>query len=1035
MKNSQRRQRLEPRDDGSGTIPVPSASGLPDEASRLARRSLPEFERRGGVESVDDEAKSGVTQWGSLEQLKNGPEFNRWLEREFPAGASEFADPLARRQFLRLMGASLALMGVTGCYRPPEQKIVPYLEQPELLVSGRPLYFATAMPFNGSATGVLVTSNEGRPTKIEGNSNHPLSLGATSVFEQAALLTLYDPDRSKTITHNGQIATWEQLIAAWLTEQDQQLGQQGSTLRFLIDSTTSLTAAWQMDQLQKRFPSAKWYYWEPISHESTIEAYRSLFGRPAQPEFQLSNADIIVAFDDDFLFDSPYRLSYTREFVRRRSYQRAGFSNPNRLNVAEPSPTITGSMADARLPIAGSTIGVLVQMLADKLGISQSKTETKEPATVAWVEDCAQQLKAHQGRSLVTAGYRQSPDIHRWVHAINAFLGNIGKTVTYREVSNLTLPPPFKGLAELAQDLGSGQVETLIIIGGNPVFDAPADLEFERKLSRARFSLHHSLFQDETSAACQWHVPENHFLESWSDAVGSDGSTSIVQPLIAPLYSGYSRHQLFALFLGQVSAQDYDLVRDYWRGHATWNDFEKQWRQALSDGVLPVGSAAIIPVEGPAHPPEAVTANPRTNAIELSFHPDPTVWDGRFANNGWAQELPKPFTRVTWDNPALISPTLAKELGVGNGDIVEIRTDTGVVEIPVWILPGQAKRTISLYLGGGRQRCGHVGDKVGVNVYPLRTTQQPWLVPDVQVRRTGRFHQIASTQFHHAMDEREPVQTRTFDEFVRKVVPPHQLTKRPEPDQTLFNFAERLTAEHQWGMVINLNTCIGCNACVLACQSENNIPVVGKDQVWRGRIMHWIRLDRYFDGEPDSPKFYQQPVPCMHCETAPCELVCPVEATNHSSDGLNQMIYNRCVGTRFCSNNCPYKVRRFNFLQFADTKTLSFQLGWNPEVTVRARGVMEKCSYCVQRIRTVEFDAEKANRKVRDGEIVPACAQVCPAEAITFGDIKEPGSRVSQLKASRLNYGLLEELNTRPRTTYLAKVVNKNPEQKLQAEE
>jgi MoCo/4Fe-4S cofactor protein with predicted Tat translocation signal len=977
----------------------------------------------------------GVTQWASLEQLANDPEFRGWLDREFPAGASELADPLERRQFLKLMGASLALIGVTGCTRPPQQKIVPYLEQPELLVSGRPLYFATAMPFNGSATGLLVTSNEGRPTKIEGNSGHPLSLGATSVFEQAALLTLYDPDRSKTITHNGQIETWDQLIAAWLTEQDQQLAQQGRTLRFLIDSTTSPTAAWQMSELQKRFPSAKWYYWEPISHESIIEAHRSLFGRPAYPQFQFLEADVIVAFDSDFLFDSPNRLAYSRAFAGRRNYQRADFSNPNRLYLAEPSPTITGSMADERLPIAGSAIGTLVQMLAARLGISQAKAEVHEREAVTWVEGCARQLKQAQGRSLVTAGYRQSAEVHQWVHAINAALGNIGKTVNYREVPNAAPLPPFQGLVELAQDLGSGQVETLVIIGGNPVFDAPADLEFGKKLTRARFTLHLSPFQDETSAECQWHVPENHFLESWSDAVGIDGSTSIVQPLIAPLYSGYSRHQLFGLFLGQVSAQDYDLIRDYWRSHAQWNDFEKQWRQVLSDGVVPVNSAATVQAGGRTNLPELTTADQQTQAIELSFHPDPTVWDGRFANNGWAQELPKPFTRVTWDNPALISPSLAKEIDVKNGDIVEIRTETGKLEIPVWILPGQAKRTVSLYLGGGRYRCGHLGDNVGFNVYSLRTTQRPWLVQEIQVRKTGGFHQIVSTQFHHAMDEREPVETRTLDEFVGQVVPPDQLTKKPEPDQTLYNFEERLTAEHQWGMVINLNTCIGCNACVLACQSENNIPVVGRDQVWRGRIMHWIRIDRYFEGEPDAPKFYQQPVPCMHCETAPCELVCPVEATNHSAEGLNQMIYNRCIGTRFCSNNCPYKVRRFNFLQFADTKTLSFQLGWNPEVTVRSRGVMEKCSYCVQRIRAVEFDADKANRGIRDGEIVPACAQVCPAEAITFGDLREQGSQVSQLKTSRLNYGLLEELNTRPRTTYLAKVVSEKVEQKLQAKE
>ena len=964
-------------------------------------------------------------QWGSLEELASLPEPRKWLDREFPDGAPEFLDPLARRDFVRLMGASLALMAMSGCHRPPQQKIVPYLEQPELLVSGRPLFFATAMPFNGSATGILVQSNEGRPTKIEGNPSHPLSLGSTSIFEQAAILTLYDPDRSKTIMQGSQIETWESFLTAWLAEQDRQLNQGGRTLRFLIDSVTSPTLIWQVGQLQKRYPAAKWHQWEPISRAAIIEGYRSIFGRPAQPQYQLAEADVIVALDSDFLFDSPFRLANARAFAGRRNYRRPDFSNPNRLYVAEASPTITGSMAELRLPIAAHQIGALTQMLANRLGAGEPGPNVDDPRTNAWIDTCVTELQAARGRSVVVAGLRQPPLIHQWIHAINISLGNIGRTITYREIPGAAVLQPFEGIAQLVQELESGAAETVVVLGGNPAFDTPANLAFQKRLARTRFSLHLSLYYDETSSACQWHIPETHFLESWSDATASDGSTSIVQPLIAPLYGGHSRHQLLALFLGLVSAQDYDIVRDYWRSHGQWDDFDEQWRKALNDGILTVNLAPTLENAPSGEAPQPISDKLGENqSIELSFHPDPTLWDGRFANNGWLQELPKPFTRITWDNPALVSPSLAKELRLVNGDVVEIQTDSGKAEIPVWVLPGQANRTISVYLGGGRTRAGRVGNGVGFNIYQLRNNQLLWFVPRVEVRKTGARAQLASTQLHHAMQGRDPVRTRTFAEFIHQKIPQTEAAEKPEPDETLYNFREMLTAEHQWAMVINLNSCIGCNACIVACQSENNIPVVGKDQVWRGREMHWIRIDRYYEGNPDAPNLYHQPVPCMHCETAPCELVCPVEATLHSAEGLNQQVYNRCIGTRYCSNNCPYKVRRFNFLQFADTKTPSLQLGWNPQVTVRSRGVMEKCTYCVQRIRAVELDAEKGNRGIKDGEIIPACAQVCPAEAITFGDINDPHSLVAQLKTNRLNYGLLEELNTRPRTTYLAKVVD-----------
>jgi MoCo/4Fe-4S cofactor protein with predicted Tat translocation signal len=978
--------------------------------------------RRAGGSLQSDLAE----QWCSLEQLADAPEFRTWLDREFAIGSSEFSDPLPRRQFIRLMGASLALTGLGACTRPPQQKIVSFLEQPENLISGRPLFFATAVPFNGSAVGVLVESNEGRPTKIEGNPEHPLSLGATSIFEQASLLTLYDPDRSKTLLHDNQIETWENLVSAWLQEQEQQAKESGRSLRFLVDSVTSPTALWQMGRLQQRYPAAKWHQWEPISRAAIAEGYRAILGEATEPEFQLSQADVIVAFDSDFLFESPFGLADTRAFAKRRDYESSEFSTPNQLYVAEPSPTITGSMAEERVAASSRNIGQAVRWLASRLGLGEMNAAPEDLALKNWVDQCATKLRASPGRSLVIAGLRQPPIVHQWVHSMNLALGNIGKTVVYRKIVPPGLPLPFASIGELADDLESGRAQALIVLGGNPVFDAPVNLGFREKLRNARFSLHLSLYQDETSYACHWHVPETHFLESWSDATASNGTTSIVQPLIAPLYGGCSRHQLLALFLGQVAASDYELVRQYWEGNGGWSDFEHQWRQVLNDGMVAGKEAPLIAGTKPFTPAEPKFVSDQSARIELSFHPDPTLWDGRFANNAWLQELPKPFTRLTWDNPALVSPVLANQLQIGNGDVIEIRNGSARLEMPIWILPGQAKLTISLYLGGGRTNAGRVGDGAGFDTYRLRLNETLWFAPDVEVRKTGRRARLVSTQLHHSMQGREPVRTRRQDEFLIQKPPKSQEKEKPEPNETLYDFKAMLTAEHQWGMVINLNSCIGCNACVIACQSENNIPVVGKDQVWRGREMHWIRIDRYYEGEAESPKFYHQPVPCMHCETAPCELVCPVEATLHSAEGLNQQVYNRCIGTRYCSNNCPYKVRRFNFLQFADTQTPSLQLGWNPQVTVRSRGVMEKCSYCVQRIRAGEIDAEKDNRPIRDGEIIPACAQVCPAQAISFGDINDANSRVSRLKSNSLNYALLDELNTRPRTTYLAKVIGGN---------
>ncbi|MBV9490471.1 MAG: TAT-variant-translocated molybdopterin oxidoreductase [Verrucomicrobia bacterium] len=968
--------------------------------------------------------------WRSLDELSESEAFWDWARREFPEGASEFSDGLGRREFLRVMGAALAMAGVGACSRPPQMKIVPYVEQPEEVKAGQPLFFATAMAtLGGFATGLLVRSNEGRPTKVDGNPSHPASPGVTGPFEQAAVLQLYDPDRSRAVLREGNIEPFQALLDAVLGETERQRPGRGQHFRLLTPSVTSPTLAGQINALRTALPAMKWHQWEPFSRWPLYQGVRLALGQLAEPDYRLENADVIVSFDHDFLFVAPDRLRLAKAFTARRRFDRDDFRDPNTLFVAEPTPTITGSMAQVRLPIAGREIKWLLQSLGAKLQVCSPPGTVAEGAARRWLDDAARALYAHRGRGLVLAGPGQDPEAHALVHAINLKLGNVGQTLVYRQLAAVQPVDHLASLQELVSDLESGAADSVVILGGNPVFTAPADFRLGDKIRRARFSLYLGLYEDETTACCRWHAPELHFLEGWSDARAVHGHASIVQPLIAPLYGGISVHQLLAAFLGQPAAVDYDVVRAHWRRHGNWGqDFEKAWRQVLNDGVIAdTETPEVAPGSNPVPEPAAGTpgavpsAEPDATGYEIVFAPDPTLWDGQFANNAWLQELPKPFSKVTWGNPAVISPRAADELKVQNGDFIRIRYRGTALEIPVWIQPGQAERSITLHLGNGRERAGRVGNGVGFNAYALRPSANLWFGNGVQVERIDRSTQLAQTHLHHSMQGRDIVRVLPREEF-EQGKPAEGREPDPAPDETLYAYGRLNTAPYQWGMVINLNTCIGCAACVIACQAENNIPSVGAREVTRGREMHWIRVDHYFQGDPANPAIYQQPVPCMHCETAPCELVCPVEATVHSGDGLNQQVYNRCVGTRYCSNNCPYKVRRFNFLQYSDTKTPSSQLVWNPQVTVRSRGVMEKCTYCVQRIRMTQIRAEEENRPIRDGEIVPACAQVCPAEAITFGDVRDSRSRVSHLKRVRLNYSLLGELNTRPRTTYLARV-------------
>jgi molybdopterin-containing oxidoreductase family iron-sulfur binding subunit len=689
----------------------------------------------------------------------------------------------------------------------------------------------------------------------------------------------------------------------------------------------------------------------------------------------------------------------------------------NRLYVVEPTPTITGSMADHRLPMAAGKIGALASALAGHLGVAEAQAESNQGE---WLATLAADLQSHRGSSIVIVGDDQPPGAHALAHAMNGALGNIGKTIHFTEAT----PDSALSLKELAADLAAGKVEALFLLGGNPAFACPADVDFGKHVGRAAFSVHLSIEANETAGLCAWHVPESHFLESWSDARAFDGSLSVIQPLVNPLYETVSAHEFVAAMLGQQGANGYDIIR------ARWPGTENEWRQSIHDGVVAGTQSATVEVKV-GRPAMEAPSPESAQGLELVFKPDPTLWDGCFANNGWLQELSKPMTKVTWENPALLSPVLAAKHGLANGDIVELSVHGRSLRLPVWIVPGQAEGSITLYLGNGRARVGQVGSGVGTNVYALRDSAHFHFDSGAELRKTGERKLIASTQLFHNIDsqERQILREGVLADYQKNRDFLRQTVEAPPTGETLYNVGEFDYSGPKWGMSIDLTTCIGCNACLLACQSENNIPVVGKEQVSKGRSMQWIRIDDFFRGPPENPAVTHMPVPCMHCENAPCELVCPVGATLHDHEGLNLQVYNRCVGTRFCSNNCPYKVRRFNFLFYAapEYHTPSLKAMLNPEVTVRWRGVMEKCTYCIQRIKAVEIKTQEENRRIRDGEITPACAQACPARAIVFGDISDPESRVAKLRAHPLHYSMLGELNTRPRTTYLAKLANPNP--------
>lgn len=1077
--------------------------------------------------------KNGKEYWRSVEEFVDAPEFEEFVKHEYPQHAEEWGNDLSRRNFIKVMGASLALAGLSGCVIQPAEKIIPYVKQPEEIVPGKPLYYATAMALGGEAIGLLAKSNEGRPTKIEGNPEHPQSLGATDVLAQASLLDMYDPDRSQEVIQRGNPTSWQNFMQAIRGQLDENRADGGAGVRFLSETVTSPTLIAQMRQILAELPNARWYQYEPINRDNEIAGAKMSFGSPAKPIYKFDQATRVLTLDKDIFAD--FNVRYTKDFNKSRLYNHEK-TEINRLYAIETTMTLTGAKADHRLGVKPSQMPEIAKAIAAALGVAGASSTYTENAQ--WIQSMAKDLQANRGKSIVIAGDNQPPIVHATANAINAALGNVGTTVTYIE--------PFQPFADVLQidqlrqlvgEIDRGAVKMLVFVGGNPAYNTPADLKLDinrfkvanddAEGRKVPLRVHLGHYQNETAEISHWHIPEKHFLESWSDARAFDGTVSIVQPLIEPLYDSKNANEFVQLFVREnYDKKDFDIVKENWQKQglagtpramattATANNqtpifnqnqlnsseqrpetgtqnqgsattatsgtpttetpqnrvanptggnvnpsaargFDDAWRKAIHDGIIPNTAARAKTVTVGGGFMSQPTAPANGGELEISIRPDPSVYDGRFANNGWLQELPNPLTKITWDNVALVSPKTADRLqlnrevketeqsggarGVtffntkgGNlfSDLVTLKmngTEVGK-PVPMWIAPGQPDDVITIYMGYGRTRAGRIGTDLGYNAFNVRRSDAMYSGAG-SIDKTGEQRAIASTQIHFNMESE-----KRADEILR-VWDVTQFNSDPEkigeqedhyPDSMYPRYEY---TGNKWGMTVDLNSCVGCNACVIACQSENNIPVVGKEQVERSREMHWMRIDAYYGGEPANPTGPNfQPMLCQQCELAPCETVCPVHATVHSAEGLNDMVYNRCVGTRYCSNNCPYKVRRFNFLLYQDWNTPQYKLMRNPEVTVRSRGVMEKCTYCTQRIAYARIEAEKDGRRVRDGEILTACQSVCPADAIVFGDLNDPDSQVTKLKTDHRNYNVLNSLNTQPRTTYLAGLTNQNRE-------
>jgi len=1012
--------------------------------------------------------------WRSFGHLQGDPGLARWTAEEFPPGASSPPSGSSRRQFLQLMGASVAMAGLSAC-RKPVEAILPYTRKPDEVIPGLSLFYATAMPLRGVVSGVLVESREGRPIKVEGNPEHPVAQGASGVFEQASILNLYDPDRSQQPMLESKPATWIEFLSFC-----RELADSADTLRLVVlaEENSSPTVLALRRRLAARFPRLRWITYGPENSEAI--GFAESFGRPVRPAYRFSDAEVIVSLGADFLSPTDRNfVANTREFAAGRRLVSTADSM-SRLYVAESEYTVTGGSADHRLRVRSGDIEALAEAVAVELGVLSGSPGRAVPAD--FVRAVVADLRRAGSRSLVLAGEAQPVRVHALCAAINDALGAVGQTVELLDISaDAAAVAESSRVADLVEDMRGGSVDALVMLGVNPVYDAPSSLGFADALTAVGQTIHLGTHVDETAGLCRWHIPQSHYLESWGDGRAFDGTMSVIQPLIAPMYAGRSPIELLAALSTGEDASGYDLVRETWAGQLQ-GDFEAAWRKVIHDGFLP--GSGYTPVVLPARPVGGrSTSASGSSSLEALVRLHPAVLDGSYANNSWMQELPHPVTKIVWDNVAVVSRATADRLGVGAhlrdgqyfADVVSVSSEHGEIELPVWVQAGQADDSVTLYLGFGRSissgrplRKANVFDRddytdiygkgalstgVGANVSKLASRTGEQVLAEVTMRKVRDGYLLATTQDHGALPEdmvvaekREPVRVATYEEFrenptfATDAEPPlpggeawtdyPALWEERHPKSAMETRGSGYYA-NQWGMVIDLNACTGCNACVVACQSENNVQVVGKQEVSLGREMHWLRMDRYFVSSADGsaePDMVVQPVPCMHCENAPCESVCPVAATVHSPDGTNQMVYNRCIGTRYCANNCPYKVRRFNFYNWIKTLPDTVNMAHNPRVTVRSRGVMEKCSYCIHRIRAANERANLEDRMIGDGEVQTACQQACPARAISFGNLNDPDSEVSVERANPRRYELLAQLSVKPRTSYLGRVKNLNPE-------
>jgi MoCo/4Fe-4S cofactor protein with predicted Tat translocation signal len=992
---------------------------------------------------------TGRRYWRSLDELAQTSEFRDWVDREFPTGASEVLDAASRRNMLKLMAASFGLAGLTACRRPV-QHILPQSKGLEDRIPGKPYYYSSVFSLNGEAMGVLVETHDGRPTKIDGNPDHPYSQGAANALAHASLLNLYDPDRSTNVLNGAQKSTWSDFENHFKTNIAGTLGD-GEGLRFLTPRLISPSYRAVKAAALSKYPKAIWVEFDPFAPEQSIEATKIAFGQPLTAHYAYDKAKVIVAISSDFLGVDSATVLPTRLFSKGRRVNGED-ARLNRLYSIESAYSLTGANADHRLRLKPSEMTAFVSDLAAALsGSASPSSHTADTGSgTAYVDKrrkyltaIAKDLLANKGASLVIGGPGLRPATQALIFGINQMLGNLGATVTLTKPVFDTENSGVAALKTLVAELNAQAVHTFVILGGNPAFTAPYDLHLTDAIKKAQSSVYLGPDVNETAAAAKWHIPEAHYLESWEDAQSADGTCAIQQPVIQPLYGGKTGAELAAYITGYPDRSGYDIVSNYWKAHGL--DAKVAWEKALNDGVIGAERLPEVKVAADvAKATAAVAALPKSEAqLEVSFHPSFTVFDGSYANNAWAQELPDPMTKLVWGNAALLSPATARKLALSDGDLVNLKRGSFIVSTAVMIQPGHADDAISVILGYGRETVGRVGQGVGSNGYPLRTTGSYYLATDLTLEKVGgKAEALATTQNHHDMHGRPIVREATLAEYKKD---PAFTEKAVEVPKLIQLYPDKAwDTGNQWGMTIDLTACTGCNACSIACQAENNIPVVGKDQVIRGREMHWIRIDRYYTGAPtddpdqysDDPQVVTQPVPCMQCENAPCENVCPVAATVHSPEGLNDMTYNRCVGTRYCMNNCPFKVRRFNFLNWHRDIEEIQKAVFNPDVTVRMRGVMEKCTYCVQRIQEAKIRYKTAGIRpqadgriaFKDGDIQTACQQTCAADAIVFGDIRDPESRVSKLKKQERNYAMLAELNVRPRTTYLGKVRNPNTE-------